>query len=167
MSNLLDSFESQIDYFVSKVVKRGAPASEQMIHAAEEKLGFQLSPQHKAFLRRYNGLFIVEATLLGVPALNPRKKLGFTNLVKEHISLRDGPLDWPSDWLSLGADGFGNYYVASLHRADEQAEYPILFVEHDTLDVENSVFASGYFDFLAKLINQMHSLYLPDGRLKD
>ena len=167
MDGLLDTFDTQLSYFSAKVVMRFPPASVEMIDAAESKLSCQLSPQYRAFLQRYNGIHIVEVTLFGVPALDPRIKLVSANLVKVNTVLRDSSLDWPNDWLCLGGDGFGNFYVASLHRTNAHEEYPILFVEHDTLEVEHCDFAAGYFDFLFRVLTQMHTLYLPNGRLKE
>ena len=74
---------------------------------------------------------------------------------------------WPKEWLILGKDAFGNYYVADLNSSDANGEYPIMHVDHETLTATSmQPYASTYFGLLERLADQQIAEYTPDGILK-
>lgn len=75
---------------------------------------------------------------------------------------------WPAHWLELGSDGFGNYYVGDLSHQAMEAEYEILFIDHEAIGREGAAtsFASSYFQFLSRAIDEMMATYDPYGRIR-
>ena len=168
MSDSVAYLEKRLQYFEGRGIVLLPPAPEEALVEAETRLNCNLSPQHKEFLRRFNGGRILEIHLFGVPM--PGIRRGIPNridIVARNIEFLSEEW-WPKPWRRIGKDGFGNYFVIDLIRQSEAGEYPVLFLDHETLggDIRSSDFAPDYFGFLEKVIDEMIQLYTPEGRLK-
>lgn len=167
MDEFLSNLEARLGYFKTRVLRWYPPAPEEAIARAEMELRCNLSPQYKAFLRWHNGGYILEINLRGVQLLGIKRIPKRMDIVAQNLSNWSYEW-WPRRWLELGTDGFGNYYIADLSRRDETGEYPILFVDHETLggEVATRDFAPSYFQFLSQVVDEMIDLYDPYGKLK-
>jgi len=168
MSGFVTDLEKRLQYFKGRGVDLQHPASEEALVYAETALSCNLSPQHSEFLRKFNGGRIIEIHLFGVPMPGIRRGIpNQVDIVARNIEFLSKEW-WPKSWRRIGNDGFGNYFVSDLNRRSEAGEYPVLFVDHETLggDISAFDFAPDYFGFLEKVIDEMIQLYTPDGRLK-
>lgn len=167
MSGIARWLGKGLRYFSGKVINLNPAAPDEAISNAESRLDCVLSPQHIEFLRVHNGGRIVEIHINGV-------QLSGMKRIPKEMSLVDQNLDlwshewWPKQWLEMGTDGFGNYYVADLNHRNKGGEYPVLFVDHESLggEVLVSVYASDFFGFLVKIVDEMIEIYTSEGRLK-
>lgn len=170
MNGFFSDFEMRLQYFRCKGVRLLSPATEEALIEAETKLNCILSPQQREFLRRFNGGRILEIHLFGVPLPGIKWLPDEFNIVASNVDFLLAEW-WPNSWRRIGNDGFGNYFVTDLGRRSEAGEYPVLFVDHETLggdfgDISSSDFAPDYFGFLEKVVDEMIQLYTPEGRLK-
>jgi cell wall assembly regulator SMI1 len=167
MNDNAEWLEKRISYFSDRVLRLYPAAPDEAISNAETRLNCVLSPQYKEFLRIHNGGRIVEVHINGVQLLGSKRIPKEKSIVDRNLEMWSHEW-WPKLWLELGTDGFGNYYVADLSHRSEADEYPVLFVDHETLggDIITSVFAPDYFSFLVKVVDEMIQLYTPEGRLK-
>lgn len=171
MNELATYWEKRLQYFGGKGIDLLSPATEEALILAESKLSCSLSPQHREFLRKFNGGRILEIHLYGVP--RPDIRRGIPNridIVSNNLEFWSHEW-WPKSWLRIGKDGFGNYFISDLSRRSPTGEYPVLFVDHETLggdfgDISSSDFAPDYFGYLGKIVDEMIQLYTPEGHLK-
>jgi cell wall assembly regulator SMI1 len=166
MNDIATLLEKRLSYFADGVIKLYPGAPDEAISHAESQLNCVLSPQYKEFLRIYNGGQIIEVGLHGVQLLGLKRIPKQRSIVDQYEFWSYEW--WPKQWLEIGRDGFGNFYVADLSRRNVANEYSILFVDHETLgdDVFRPAFALDYFSFLGKVVVEMIQLYTPEGRLK-
>jgi cell wall assembly regulator SMI1 len=162
-------FSSELNYFTNrKGISLLSPANDEEIQTSEKNLGCKFSPQMALFWKQFNGGRIIEITIKGVQFLGVRKIDKGLDIVESNQVLRtfDG---WNLNWLEIGEDGFGNYYVVDLNRKLENGEYPVLFVDHEAIGEEDASteYAGGYFEFVLKAISEMKQIYTPNGDLKD
>lgn len=164
-----NQFSSELDYFTNrKGILLLSPANSEEIQTSEKNLGCRFSPQMNLFLTQFNGGRIIEIIIKGVQLLGVRKIHKVLDIVESNRALRkfDG---WNLNWLGIGEDGFGNYYVVDISRKLENGEYPVLFVDHEAIgEDEGSIeYARGYFEFVLKAISEMKQAYTPNGDLND
>jgi cell wall assembly regulator SMI1 len=167
MNDIAARLGKRSGYFADGVLKLYPGAPDEAIAYAESQLNCVLSPQYKEFLRIYNGGRIIEVHINGVQLLGMKRLPKGMSIVDRNFEFRSHEW-WPKQWLELGTDGFGNFYVADLSRRNVENEYSILFVDHESLgdDVFRPAFALDYFSFLKKVLDEMIQLYTPEGRLK-
>jgi len=162
-------FLSELNYFTNrKGITLFSPANNEDILAAEKTLGCRLSPQMKRFLTQFNGGRIIEITINGVQLPGLRKIHKGFDIVESNRVLRTFS-GWNQNWLEIGEDGFGNYYIVDVNRILENGEYPVLFVDHEAIGEDEATmeYAEGYFEFVLKAIGEMKQLYTPSGDLID
>lgn len=162
-------FLSELNYFTNKKgISLLYPANYEDIRAAEKNLGCKFSPQMTFFLTQFNGGRIFEITIKGVQLLGVRKIHKGLDIVESNQVLRTFN-GWNLNWLEIGEDGFGNYYVLDLNRKLKNGEYPVLFVDHEAIGEDQATieYAEGYFEFVLKAISGMKKIYTSSGDLND
>jgi hypothetical protein len=170
MENLFtDKFLSELNYFTNKKgVFLLSPASEEEIGSAEKILGCKFSPQMILFLTQFNGGRIIEITIKGVQLLGLRRIHKGLDIIESNQVLRTFN-GWNLNWLGIGEDGFGNYYVVDISQKLENGEYPVFFVDHEAIGEDEALmeYAAGYYEFVIKVISEMKRIYSPSGDLND
>ena len=162
-------FLDELEYFTNKKgISLQSPANEGEILAAEKILNCSFSPQMISFLRQYDGGFIIDISIDGVQYAEGRELPEGLDLIKTNQSLRTCP-GWNPNWLEIGQDGFGNYFVADMTRKLGNGEYPILFVDHEAIGADDcsSEYSTGYFEFILKSVAEMKEIYTQSGELYD
>ena len=160
---------SELGYFTNKKgIILLPPTDGDAIRTAEKKLDCMFSPQMASFLTHYNGGRIFEITIKGVQSLGIKKIPKGLDILESNQILRtfDG---WNPNWLEIGEDGFGNYYVVDVNRKLRNGEYPVVFVDHEAIGEKDALmeYAAGYFDFILKATGEMKRIYTPEGDLND
>ena len=75
---------------------------------------------------------------------------------------------WPSNWLEIGQDGFGCYYVADIDLLNSVGESKIFWVDHESMGgdkPERELIAEDYFGFIDWVIKQIIARYDHNGNL--
>lgn len=167
MRDFLSEFHAKLEYFANKRVKLRQPATSEAIVAAEARLGYSLSPTLRRFLLEHNGGYVMDIVLRGVQLLGQQRIARSDDLVSRNLANWEQEW-WPKNWLEIGSEAFGNYFVADLTQVDEKGEAPILFVDHEAIGQPDSFrkVADSFDTFLIYAVDQMIRLYLPDGMLR-
>jgi len=167
MDNSLSNLEVRMKYFSNSILKFNPPAPEDAISLAESKLGIKFCTQYRKFLHWHNGGRIIEVHLYGVQLVGTKLISKDLDIVARNLSNRSFEW-WQQNWLELGIDGFGNYFVADLTHRNVLGENTILFVDHETLggDTITSLRATSYFEFLYSILDEMIQIYDSNGNLK-
>lgn len=170
MNQSMNDIKDKLSIITTKrVIKWCKSATSEAIRTAEEILNLTFSPQMKEFVQTYNGGELFEVHILGIPLAIGRREIPKSKDIVEWNRFFRSKEWWKTNYLLLGSDGAGNYFVADLSRQNKQGEYPIYWVDHETIgddDIEKP-FASGYFDFIARLIDEMMEIYEPNGQKKE
>lgn len=164
MDERLAQHLSLLNYFRTHETRLLPPAIEDWIVSCELALRHHFSPQVREFLLTHNGSRIIEIWLYGVPKRPTSSQRG-PDIMTRYLA-NDATGLWNKSWLELGSDGFGNYFVADLANPSAEGEYPILIVDHEEIGRPNAAkfYAVDYFTLIAKVIEEMISLYEPDGK---
>jgi hypothetical protein len=148
-----------VAFFTRGVVRLNDPAGEEEIARAEAELDVRLSPALRATLLAFNGGFIVNEPLLGVPPIQSALDLVFaTRQARTHW----GPMGWKSEFIEVGSDGCGNPYVLLLDHTDPSGESPVGFFDAGVMEV-TEVVASGYLHYVWFLIQDVKWHHQADG----
>jgi hypothetical protein len=154
---MTDAVAQALAYFSEEAVQRLPPASEEMIAAAEARLGTTFPPSLRTFLRTHNGLRLPEdEAVLGVPAPGEVTNL---DLVESTLRLREhGRAD---QLLALTANGTGDTWVLLLDQRDDEGESPIGWRDHETGEILCG--ATSYDRFLWFHLDRQQRFFEPDG----
>jgi cell wall assembly regulator SMI1 len=133
------------------------PATKEAIKNAERNLNVSFSPQMKEFVQIYNGGELLEIHLLGIPLEIGRREIPKSKDIVEWNQIFRSYEWWKTNYLLLGSDGFGSYYVADLSKKNETGEYQIVWVDHELIGCQEAEkpFASGYFELIARVVDEM------------
>ena len=155
MENKITGFEKHMDYFDNWREWFRSPASPALIRAAEAKLGYPFSPQHKVFLATYGGGKIIDIAIFGV-----------NDLVWWNLDLMPSEW-WPQSWFVLGRDGYGNYLVSDVQHPGLFGEYEVWFVDHEEVigdDTPYTRLSRDFFGMLGWAVEDMKGMYSPQGK---
>lgn len=151
---------AELTFFAGDVIRLNAPAAPHAIDLAETELSVRLSPSARAALTAFNGGFVVNEPILGVPPIQSALDIVFaTRQARTHW----GGLGWAPEFVEIGSDGCGNPYVLLLDRTDASGESPVGFFDAGAMDVTEIV-ASSYLRYLWFLIQDVKWYHQSDGR---
>jgi hypothetical protein len=156
----LEEIHRELAFFQPGVVRLNPPADERDIAKAEAELDVVLAPSMRAALRAFNGGFIVNEPLLGVPPIQSALDAVFaTRQARTHW----GAIGWADALIEIGSDGCGNPYVLLLDRDDRSGDAPVGFFDAGVMEV-TEVVASSYLHFVWFLIQDVKWYYQADGK---
>ncbi|MDR7486625.1 MAG: SMI1/KNR4 family protein [Armatimonadota bacterium] len=156
----LDDIHRELAFFRPGVVRLNPPASPGVIARAEAELGVRFSPSMRAVLEDFNGGYVVNEPILGVPPVQSALDLLFaTRQARAHW----GPMGWKQEFVEIGSDGCGNPYVLLMDRADPDGEAPVGFFDAGVMDI-TEVVASSYLTYLWFLIQEVKWYHQADGK---
>jgi hypothetical protein len=156
----LEDIYRELEFFVPDVVRLNEPADDRAIARAESELGVRFPPSLRRVLRAFNGGFVVNEPVLGVPPVQSALDLVFaTRQARTHW----GPIGWQAGFVEVGSDGCGNPYVLLLDRRDEAGESPVGFFDAGAMAVTETV-ASSYLHYLWFLIQDVKWYHQADGK---
>jgi hypothetical protein len=147
-------------FFQPGVVRLNEPASERDLVQAEVELDLRLSPSLRAVLSAFNGGFIVNEPVLGVPPVQSALDLvHVTRQARSHW----GPTGWQAGFVEIGSDGCGNPYVLLLDRQDAEGDSPIGFFDAGVMEI-TEVVASSYLHYLWFMVQDVKWYHQADGK---
>jgi cell wall assembly regulator SMI1 len=156
----LDGIRKELAFFKPGVVRLNEPADAHEVGKAEAELGARFSPSLRTALAAFNGGYIVNEPVLGVPPVQSALDLVFaTRQARVHW----GPLGWKPEYVEVGSDGCGNPYVLLLERVGPGGESPVGFFDAGVMEV-TEVVASSYMHYLWFLIQDIKWYHQADGR---
>jgi cell wall assembly regulator SMI1 len=156
----LEDIHGELVFFASGVVRLNAPASERDLSQGEAELGVKFSPSMRSVLSSFNGGFVVNEPVLGVPPVQSALDLVFaTRQARTHW----GPIGWKPEFIEVGSDGCGNPYVLLLDRTDSVGDSPVGFFDAGVMEV-TEVVASSYLHYLWFLIQDVKWYHQADGK---
>jgi cell wall assembly regulator SMI1 len=156
----LEEIHGELAFFRPGVVRLNPPAEERDIAKAEAELDVVLAPSMRVALRAFNGGFVVNEPLLGVPPIQSALDAVFaTRQARTHW----GALGWSHAFVEIGGDGCGNPYVLLLDRQDQGGDAPVGFFDAGVMEV-TEVVASSYLHFVWFMIQDVKWYYQADGR---
>lgn len=156
----LDAIFEELAFFQPGVVRLNPPAEERDIAKAEAELGVTFAPSMRAALRVFNGGFIVNEPLMGVPPIQSALDAVFaTRQARTHW----GAIGWSEALVEVASDGCGNPYVLLLDRRDGAGDAPVGFFDAGVMEV-TEVVASSYVHFVWFLIQDVKWHHQADGR---
>jgi hypothetical protein len=148
-------------YFAPSVVVRDPPATEEMILAAEQRLGVPFPPSLRAFLRVHNGLRLPnDLVILGVPPPGETTPMDILSETTRHARRHA-----PETLICLTWHGTGDTWALLPALADERGEYPAAHLDHETGETGPCA-ASSYERFLWFQLDRWQRFFEPDGRPK-
>ena len=183
MNNNLQNILAQLNYFVDKkYIKLGEPTSYDIVTSAEARLECRFSNQMRLFFKVHNGAHLIDEYIPGIylpdnfnflteqdvlsvnpDALDKAPDIVGSNLIKRTFNW------WPSNWLEIGQDSFGCFYVADIDSLNAVGESQIFWVDHESMGVDNperKLIAEDYFGFLDWTIKQLINRYDRNGNPK-
>jgi hypothetical protein len=153
MPELTKDVAEALNYFVGESICRNAPASEQMISDAEQRLGLGFSPSMREFLQVHNGLGLIDYQILSVPE----------DMVQESLHCRTA---WEhNEWVAIARDSSGDVYVLLTDKRNERGENPVAKVDHEDGHIM-AIVGSSYERFLWFLLDKLQREFEPDGKDK-
>jgi hypothetical protein len=155
MPELTNDVADALKYFMGYALRANAPASEQMIRDAEERLGLVFPPSMREFLQVHNGIGLIDCRILSVPPPGIAE-----GIVEETLYCREA---WDEDrWIAAARDSSGDVYVVLADRADERGEHPVAKIDHETGNIMFIV-ASCYERFVWFLLDRLQREFEPNG----
>lgn len=156
----LDDIYKELAFFSPGVVRLNSPAHERDIVQAELELDLRFSPGLRTVLGSFNGGFIVNEPVLGVPPVQSALDTVFaTRQARTHW----GAIGWMSPLLDVGSDGCGNPYALLLDRTDGDGDSPVGFFDAGVMEI-TEVVASSYLHYLWFLIQDVKWYHQADGK---
>ncbi|MDR7417744.1 MAG: SMI1/KNR4 family protein [Armatimonadota bacterium] len=156
----LDSIRRELAFFKPGVVRLNEPADDHEVAKAEAELGVRFSPSLRAALAAFNGGYVANEPVLGVPPIQSALDLVFaTRQARVHW----GPMGWKPGFVEVGSDGCGNPYVLLLERTDSTGESPVGFFDAGLMDITEIV-ASSYLYYLWFMVQDVKWYHQADGR---
>jgi len=123
--------------------------SDQVIHAAEERLGVRFPPSYRQFLSRYGALFTEGSELSGLfEYICEEEPPLWSDVVTETLQMRQGPGGRAFDeYVAISSDGMDYMFYLDTSRTNEKDECPVIVLGPgaDGVDV-----AEDLFDFVRR-----------------
>jgi cell wall assembly regulator SMI1 len=156
----LDDVRRELTFFAAGVVRLNEPADDRELAKAQAELSVIFSPSLRRSLAAFNGGYIVNEPVLGVPPIQSALDLVFaTRQARTHWE----PMGWKPEFVEVGSDGCGNTYALLLDRADAAGESPVGFFDAGVMDI-TEVVASSYTSFLWFIIQDVKWYHQADGK---
>lgn len=183
MTESLANILAQLNYFTDKrYIRLGEPIPAHIVEGAEARLNCTFSNQMRSFFKLYNGIYLIDSYIPGIALEGPSYFTEKDILGADPKMLLNNPPDivssnllnrtfrwWPSNWLEVGQDSFGCYFVADIDAINAIGESKIYWVDHESMGVDDSerkLIADDYFGFLDWTIKQLINRYDRNGNLK-
>jgi len=165
MDERLSAIIHELEYFNKGLIWTNPPALGADIAAAEEALNWKFSPMMKEFYAFSNGLEILEYLILCVQITGTRKIPKNYDIAFINLDLREKTW-WPKNWLNIGEDWYGNYFVAIAHDPNQTETARCYWVDHDWLGLPNikPVYLGSFYGFLEYIVRNLRRNYAPDGK---
>jgi len=154
----IDSIWAELGFFAPGVVRLNPPAEEHDLTMVQAELGVTFPPSLRNILLTFNGGFIVNEPVLGIPPVQSALDLVFAT---RQARAYWGPLGWLAAFVEVGSDGAGNPFVLLLDRA-EGDESPVGLFDAGVMQV-TEVVASTYLHYLWFLIQDVKWRHQADG----
>lgn len=167
MTEKLTRILQKANYFQGRVVKVHPPATATDILQSEEKLGWIFSSEMKEFLSYSSGIQLIEYCIFGVQFAGVRKIPKDFDIVIWNELIR-GREWWPTNWLKLGRDGFGNYLIAVSSKEGKKEVSGCYWVDKETLGTQKVTtnYIGDFHDLINYSIDEMMKFYNSEGQLK-
>lgn len=149
-----------LEYFEPGVVRLNPPVGPREVTRAEVVLGVSFPPAFRRALSEFNGGYVVDRPVFGIPPVHSALDLVRGTRQARHLW---GALGWSEAYAQVGSDGCGNLFVLLLDRQDEHGESPVGFFDTGCMEV-TEVVASTYLHFLWFLAQDAQWEYASDGR---
>ncbi|MGQ0548423.1 MAG: SMI1/KNR4 family protein [Armatimonadota bacterium] len=147
----IDDIWKEMDFFAAGVVRLNAPAAGRDITLAEFELDVRFPPAMRLVLDAFDGGFVVNEPVLGVPPVPSGLDLV---VATRQARTYWGPIGWLPSYVEVGNDGAGNPYVLLLDRRDSRGESPVGLFDGGVMEV-TEVVASSYLFYLWFLIQDV------------
>lgn len=155
----IDDIRKELDFFAPGVVRLNPPAGGRDVTFAEFELDVRFPASLRAVLAAFDGGFIVNEPVLGVPPVHFGLDLVFAT---RQARTYWGPIGWSSSFVEIGNDGAGNSYALLLDRRDSRGESPVGLFDAGLMEVTEIV-ASSYLFYLWFLIQDAKWRYQANG----
>jgi cell wall assembly regulator SMI1 len=156
----LEHIRKELAFFKPGVVRLNEPADDHAVAKAEAELGVRFAPSLRDVLAVFNGGYVVNEPIHGVPPVQTALDLVFaTRQARVHW----GPMGWRPEFVEVGSDGCGNPYVLLLDRTDQAGDSPVGVFDAGVMDM-TEVVASSYVNYLWFLIQDIKWYHQADGR---
>jgi hypothetical protein len=156
----LEDLLQELRYFSPEVVRLNPPAAASSIEQAQTELGLVFPPSLRTVLGAFNGAFVVNEPILGVPPIQPALDLVWaTRQARTHWAASS----WKPEFVEVGSDGCGNPYALLLDRIDEHGDSPVGFFDSGAMEMSEIV-ASSYVYYLWFLIQDVRWYHQANGR---
>lgn len=163
---------ARAEYFSQRVRRLNRGASKEAIGQLASAIGFEPPPEMVAVLSYANGGRVCDFSFFGVvdpnAAFRSPKVRDILSKWRTLRSLKNLTAEWPSTWVPIGYNGFGDIYVLDSASLVLIPEGSILLLDHEFVGEEDahSQFAIGYFSFLEKVLDELQMVWTPDGRIR-
>lgn len=144
----IEDISRELGFFAAGVVRLNPPAAGRDVTLAEFELDVRFSPSMRDTLSAFDGGFVVNEPVFGVPPIPSGLDLV---LATRQARTYWGPIGWLPSYVEVGNDGAGNPYVLLLDRRDSRGESPVGLFDAGLMEV-TEVVASSYVFYLWFLI---------------
>jgi hypothetical protein len=156
----ISDIRRELSFFSADVVRLNAAAAPGSVELAETELGLALPASMRSVLAEFNGAFVVNEPILGVPPIQPALDLvSSTRQARTHW----GAGGWAQEFVEVGNDGCGNPYVLLLDRQGDGGEAPVGFFDSGAMAMSEIV-ASSYLHYLWFLIQDVKWYHQANGK---
>jgi hypothetical protein len=152
--------QRELSFFAPDVVRLNSAAPPSSVGGAETELGLAFPGSLRTVLGAFNGAFVVNEPVLGVPPIQPALDLVFaTRQARTHWAASG----WKPEFVEVGSDGCGNPYVLLLDRAGDDGEPPVGLFDSGAMEV-GEIVASSYMHYLWFLIQDVRWYHQANGK---
>lgn len=155
----IDDISKELAFFATGVVRLNPPAAERDVTLAECELDVKFPPSLRLVLDTFNGGFVVNEPVLGIPPVQSALDLVFAT---RQARTYWGPIGWSPSYVEVGNDGAGNPYVLLLDRRDGRGGSPVGLFDAGVMEVTEIV-ASSYLFYLWFLIQDVRWRHQANG----
>ncbi|MGH2404025.1 MAG: hypothetical protein ACRDGN_06100 [bacterium] len=155
----IDDICKELDFFAAGVVRLNPPAARRDVTLAEFELNVRFPPSMQSVLTTFDGGFVVNEPVLGVPPVQSGLDLV---VATRQARTYWGPVGWAESFVEVGNNGAGNPYVLLVDRRDGRGESPVGLFDGGLMEVTEIV-ASSYLFYLWFLIQDVKWRYQADG----